>query len=523
VIDELQSLRGNCTRATGAPDAVFARGDLHGGTLRLQTDDNSPSRLPAMRPACQDGVTVANGQLFWGPWMCDCNHSLVGVISLGPAGDFDYEQAGTNADRLTQAANLKVAAFPQTDAKDWGTYRASNTRTAAAPVNVAAAAKLVWRTQPSGKFQPTAPVAAGGLVFTAGSDGVVRAHDAATGQTQWKAYTGGSIRYSPTVAGGRVYVGSYDGYAYAFEAATGRELWKFRAAPVERAIPLYGKLASTWPVATGVLVEDNVAYFAAGIATHDGTHVYAVNASTGELVWQNNSSHNLMDDSDNAVAGVAVQGHLLLHQGKLHMAGGNVVSPATFDAKSGECLNTVKNEWQKGPRGSELFLVDDKISVADRMLYSPRAYIPSRYYAKFLLQATTANTVMRGTENAIACYDNPIPWTVAPTDPNPVRVMPQNRPQAKARWQSSYFKRTDAVVMADNAVVIAGAVPDKTDDTKVTPALIAFNPSNGDTLWASQLPSAVAPWGLCLDRDGRVIATLDDGRTLCLAGELKSE
>ena len=30
--------------------------------------------------------------LLWGPWMCDCNHSLVGIISLGPAGNYDFEQ-----------------------------------------------------------------------------------------------------------------------------------------------------------------------------------------------------------------------------------------------------------------------------------------------------------------------------------------------------------------------------------------------------------------------------------------------
>ena len=53
-----------------------------------------------MRPACQDGVIASNGQLYWGPWMCDCNHSLVGVISLQSAGSFDFAAKATDAGHL---------------------------------------------------------------------------------------------------------------------------------------------------------------------------------------------------------------------------------------------------------------------------------------------------------------------------------------------------------------------------------------------------------------------------------------
>ena len=46
--------------------------------------------ISPMRPACQDGVVTAHGYLFWGPWMCRCDMTQLGVISLGPAGSFDY-------------------------------------------------------------------------------------------------------------------------------------------------------------------------------------------------------------------------------------------------------------------------------------------------------------------------------------------------------------------------------------------------------------------------------------------------
>ena len=93
-----------------------------------------------------------------------------------------------------------------------------------------------------------APITAGGLVFLSGADGVVRACEAATGKCRWKGYTAGPITYPPAVHQGRLLVGSGDGWVYAFRAADGRRLWRFRAAPAERKINLYGRLASTWPV-----------------------------------------------------------------------------------------------------------------------------------------------------------------------------------------------------------------------------------------------------------------------------------
>jgi outer membrane protein assembly factor BamB len=127
--------------------------------------------------------------------------------------------------------------------------------------------ELLWQYDPEMKFSsavplPTAPVTAGGLVFTAGPDGVVRALDAASGKLRWKAYTG------------------------------------------------------------GVLIEDGIAYVAAGIVDYDGTYVYALDVVTGRVKWRNETSGHL---NAQARCGVSVQGHLLLNDGKLYLAGGNAV------------------------------------------------------------------------------------------------------------------------------------------------------------------------------------------------------
>ena len=91
----------------------------------------------------------------------------------------------------------------------------------------------------------------------------------------------------------------------------------FRAAPAHRWIPVYGKLISTWPVAGGVVVQDGVVYAAAGIAHYDGTHVYALDAASGQLEWYNDSSGVT---SEKANHGVSLQGSLYVQAGEPKLA-----------------------------------------------------------------------------------------------------------------------------------------------------------------------------------------------------------
>ncbi len=51
---------------------------------------------------------------------------------------------------------------------------------------------------------------------------------------------------------------------------------------------VFGRLASTWPVATGVTVHDDRAYFVAGLLNNNGAHLYCLDAAEGTLLWQQN-------------------------------------------------------------------------------------------------------------------------------------------------------------------------------------------------------------------------------------------
>ncbi len=502
ILAHLTAQRGNCTRATGTIDSIFTRGHSHGGTTRLVVADNRPQRIALMRPDCHDGVIVTGGLLYLGPWMCDCSISLVGIICLGPAGQFDFEAQATEAERLESRAGAERSLRPLALAPgDWPAYRADNRRTAARAVDVPTKVARAWRYKLPAASDPAAPITAGGRVFTSGSDGVIRVLDAASGELRWKAYTGGPITYPPAITDGRMFVGSGDGWVYAFEAASGEPLWRFRAAPAQRKINFYGKLVSTWPVASGVLVDRGVVYAAAGIASYDGTHVYALDAATGRIRWQNNTSGRLA--GKDKVTGVSVQGHLLMHENRLYLAGGNVVSPAAYDLRDGRCLNTLEDEWAKAPRGRDLFILNGKVVAFERLLYGPKEYWPGRYFARHFLQAHAGEVVVRGTEKQIA------------------RIAPGSGGGEKPRavWQSDLFAHPMAMALGNNAVVVTGRTTESSDPAEARYAMAALSVKDGSVLWNQPLSSMPGSWGLALDSAGRVVATLGDGSVLCFAAK----
>ena len=323
----------SCARLTGTPYQMFCRAEPEGSVFYDRINDKVRYN-GAFRPACNDGVIGANGLLYVGPWLCDCNLSLMGSIALASAGDFDFSVSPEG--RLTQgAAYDREIPTGQNDPSEWSQYRGNLDRSGTSPVWLQGSIDLVWEQEPEFEFEPTAPVSSGGNFFYAGDDGKVRCVNAFTGELKWEYRTAGPIKAAPSIWADRVYVGSGDGHAYCLAADTGELIWKFRAAPVSRRMMVYDRLASTWPVNTGVVVQEGTAYFGAGIIDYDGTYVYALDAQTGEVKWINDDSGHLKPDSRK---GVSAQGFLTVADGKLWMAGGNVISPAVYDLETGEYL-----------------------------------------------------------------------------------------------------------------------------------------------------------------------------------------
>lgn len=147
------------------------------------------------------------------------------------------------------------------------------------------------------------------VYFGTSADDRVVCLDSDTGQMRWQFFAEGPVRLSPTVAGERLLFGSDDGFVYCLNAGDGSLRWKFRPGPTDRRIPGNERIMSVWPVRTGVLVEDDIAYFCAGLFPAQGAYQAAVNIDTGQEVASGS-------------IGISPQGYLERLGGRLHVATG---------------------------------------------------------------------------------------------------------------------------------------------------------------------------------------------------------
>ncbi len=530
-LDDLRFAKYGCVRLTANPNALFTRGE---GVLRYDRQQKTVERLTAIRPGCNAGVITAHGMLYVGPWFCDCNLSLIGMAGL--CSKEEPRASGETAPfEREPGAQRHVEPFEVTDG-DWPTYRANNDRSASSPVSVPTSVAELWHYRPAFPVEPSPPTSAGGLVFIAGEDGKVSAVDAATGRERWNARTAGPVRLPPTISGGRAYVGSADGCVHVFEAATGRPVWRFRVSGSERKVMIYEALCSTWPVNSGVLVEDGLAYAAGGIADFSGTYVCALDAVTGIMKWRNSTSGSLQGGLRN---GVSVQGDMTVASGELLLAGGNQVSPATFDLATGNLLGPTELPLKPhANRGQEVGVFrDEHVIFGGKLMYStPDRVATSAYYSirrgdtEYRLTSGRVAPAWNGRDfvfvhgrAGVTCCDadrieelfgEGLPAPPA-GKPSPSVYLIDTLPDDHRRWDlpAKVPAGTVALALAANAVIAVDEIPSPESPTRWV--LSAYDLEDGSAVWQLDLPGPALRDGLLIDRDGRVVVALRDGGLVC--------
>ncbi|MBI5394417.1 MAG: PQQ-binding-like beta-propeller repeat protein [Verrucomicrobia bacterium] len=268
----------------------------------LKTGQQSRGRMT--RGSCRLPYIPANGLLNTFPLQCECFPMLRGYMGLAqtPAA----RDAGTPRLQPGPAAGRAMAGAAPDKADDWPIYRHDSYRSGSTPGSVGdGELKLLWSVRvaqppqgllagdwaenPFARDVVTAPVCAdGALVLALPDRHRVAAFDAKTGAARWSFTAGGRVDTPPTLAGNRCVFGAHDGYVYCVDLADGRLAWRFRAAPQEARIAVYGQMESPWPVAGSVLIEDGVAYAAAGRhpASDGGVRVCALRVGDGGLLWE---------------------------------------------------------------------------------------------------------------------------------------------------------------------------------------------------------------------------------------------
>ena len=176
------------------------------------------------------------------------------------------------------------------------------------------------------------PVIADGLLYYGSSaDDKIYCLDAATGEQRWTFFTEGPVRLAPTIADGRVFVGSDDGHAYCLDAKSGTLVWKTQLGPRDYRIPGNSRIISRWPLRTGIVVIDDLAYCAAGMFPSAGVLITAIEAATGTIKWQQKQTD------------LPAQGYMLASHTRLYVPAGRN-NPVVLNRADGKRIRVVSGQ-----------------------------------------------------------------------------------------------------------------------------------------------------------------------------------
>ena len=204
------------------------------------------------------------------------------------------------------------------------------------------------------------------LYFGSSSENKVYCLDVREGKVIWTFFAGGPVRLVPTIWRGKVYFGSDDGFVYCLNARNGELIWKFRAGPNGERILGNGRVISRWPVRTGVLVDNGVVYFGAGVFPFEGVYLYALRARDGKLIWRNDSWGYFRSGWGSC----SPQGYLLADEERIYVPTGRT-PPACFAKADGRLIYRHEQTMAPGWQGRYYYLFGGCYALlADDHLYS---------------------------------------------------------------------------------------------------------------------------------------------------------
>ncbi|MHC4399196.1 MAG: outer membrane protein assembly factor BamB family protein [Planctomycetota bacterium] len=372
----------------------------------------------------------------------------------------------------------------------WATWRADRRRSGRTAEDVSLPLERLWSRQLPG---PLTPVCAGNSLLVCGADdGRVSAFDAHSGSTVWQYLAGAAIQAAPYLWRGRIYVGDEDGWVHCLRADSGELIWRFHAALATDRTVRHGRYASLWPVGSGVLVDDGVAYFAAGLLPSEGTVVYALDARTGSVQWE-----KLASDVETQFK------HAFVPGGPMAMSEGHLCFPTPEAAPWQISLNSsdrtplaAKPVLFGSRRGGPQIMV-----AADRLISvtSPRQFV---WHVKYVAEDATEKLPIV-TDDAIYMLNRN---TGGQKDTYLVAASRQMDTEKAASESDLIWKAWKGRVMG--VLIEAGGMLFSGGKAEA----YATRARDGKELWSGPIPSAVTDLAF---QDGRLFAACQSGEIVC--------
>ena len=369
------------------------------------------------------------------------------------------------------------------------------------------------------KFDDAFDVAVVGdrVYFGSSVDHQVRCLDAVTGRSVWTFFTGAPVRLAPTVDSGRVYVGADDGIAYCLDARDGRLLWKLRLGPADERMIARGEMISRWPVRTGILVDDGVAYFGAGVFPHENVYLCATDAVSGKLLWRNDGiSH--MDAGRNDLS---PQGYLLAAAKAIYVPNARS-RPKAVDRLTGKLAGAGSTSTKLANTivaGTDALVIDGKLHT-----YSLGTQLAAVGDLSF---AATGKQVLRIDRKAYAVANSKRRSLTAElkTLSGKLKNAGDKAKQIQARIAKIKQELNDLKdggidwktdCPANDALIVAGKLVFAGEDGKVT----AFDAENGQQVWAAAVDGVAR--GLAA-ASGKLFVSTTTGKIYCFSSGKAAE
>ncbi len=289
-----------------------------------------------------------------------------------------------------------------------------------------------------------------GLYFGSSNSDKVTCLDARNGVERWRFFCGGPVRFAPTVDSGKVYFGSEDGYVYALNTTDGSTSWNHRATSSDELMFANGRMVSTCPVRTSILVEAGVAYWGAGTFQGDQTgldwFLNARNSGSGAQIWKISPANTRR-----------MLGYPLSAGGRLYVPSGRLW-PYYYSQATGAYQGLVGGE---GGQGGCFAMITPDETLTVGPYYGPSG----SYINDIAFGAVYGNFLIVNGGYSYYCTDTQL-----------VKVLRSN---GSTTWNVS-STNGDALILAGTTLFAGG------DNT-----VAAFSTTNGSELWSHSVDGRV--------------------------------
>jgi len=437
--------------------------------------------------SCQNEKTITESDLDWVSYQHDNHNSGISTASLSFPLDVQW---------LKENRNAPSPAWPAPAKQDY--YNKVR--------------KLEALVTYDRAFHTT--VANGLLYYASSTTNQVYCLNAITGEKLWSFFTEAPNRTVPSIHKGKIYFGSDDGYIYCLSAKKGTLLWKYKPGKSNLKIIGNGKVVSSTPNRTGVLIKGDTLFVTGGLLPEEEVHVAALNAEKGAVIWEHK------------IEGLAPQGYPVASKDKLYIPNSRV-QPFVFDLKTGnfegklkgkggDYITLAKTDIIHGVNHNSEIKSKDFLAAAfsgHKVIVGEKQYFVAADYELTSIEKNQYEEVVQTRKKLNAAFTRVTEEIRKQKKENKVvgkllnqlsdlKVKIDALQNKEFLWQVAINKPI-SIIKTANAIIIG-------EDNMV----IAFDVTNGSRLWEHVVEGK--PYGLSV-AEGNLYVSTDNGNIYCFS------